>query len=250
MTMQFLDAKLGATQIPDLSPRAEAAICARALYRAGYNDFNFGHLTFKQPDETFLILPAEVGWSEARPEQLLRIDIDANLVEGTGTVVPPIILHLEYHRLHPECVWTLHHHPEYATIWAAIGRIPGQYSQKGADLTEVIGLYDDFEGAVGETDIARAAAKAMGDKKAVLLRNHGVFVAGDDVRQVFGRATSLEGRCKVAWRVEAAGGGQEMPEYGLKSLIELDREHFNGRLPGLWEWAVRNELAADPTLLG
>jgi ribulose-5-phosphate 4-epimerase/fuculose-1-phosphate aldolase len=250
MSLAFLDAARGATLIPELSPRAELALLARALYRVGYDDFNIGHMTYKQPDDTFLILPAEFGWDEARPEDLLRVDMDANILEGAGTVTPPIVLHMEYHKLHPDCIWTVHQHPRYATVWAAVGRIPKAYAQKGTELGDQIGLYDDYEGSVEGIDAARAAAVAVGDKKAVLLRNHGVFVVGDDVRQVFSRAVSLEVRCRVAWHVEAIGGGREMPEYGQRALVELGQKKLGNRAPGLWEWAVRRELRADPTLLG
>jgi ribulose-5-phosphate 4-epimerase/fuculose-1-phosphate aldolase len=235
--------------IPELSPRAEVALLARALFREGYDDGIFGHMTYRQPDDTFLILPAEFGWNEARPDDILRIDIDANVLEGSGTVTPPIILHLEYHKLHTKCIWTVHQHPRYATVWSALGRIPPVYSQKGASLGDSIGLYDDYEGSVEGRDAARSAAAAVGDKTAVLLRNHGVFVVGDDVRQVFGRAVNLEGRCRIAWQVEAVGGGREMPEYGQQALRELSKRAFNGRSPGMWEWAVRRELRADPTLM-
>jgi L-fuculose-phosphate aldolase len=249
LSVAFVDEHRGAKSIPGLTPRAEIALLARALYRAGYSDGNAGHMTYRQPDNTFLVLSSDFGWDEARPEDTLRIDGEGNVVEGSGSVTPAIRLHLEYHRLHPACVWTVHQHPQYATVWSALGRIPPVYSQKGATFGDEIGLYDDYEGSVDGEVSARAAAEAIGDHTATLLRNHGVFVVGDDVRQVIGRAVALEGRARMAWHVEAIGNGREMPESGQQALVTLSRKHFQGRIPGLWEWSVRRELRADPTLL-
>ncbi|GJM36953.1 MAG: hypothetical protein DHS20C19_03200 [Acidimicrobiales bacterium] len=234
--------------LPPLSPRVEVALLARALFRQGYNDFNTGHMTYRQRDDTFLVLDSGVGWNEQRPSDVVSVDADGNRLEGAGEVTPAIILHLEYHKLHEDCIWTVHQHPEYATIWAAAGRIPSVYSQRGASLLEDIGLYEEYEGGVDEWPAANAAARAIGEKKAVLLRNHGVFVAGSDVAQVFSRCVALENRCRVAWRVEALGGGMEMPEPAQRSLLAVNRDRFGFRSPGLWEWAVRQELREDPTL--
>jgi ribulose-5-phosphate 4-epimerase/fuculose-1-phosphate aldolase len=249
MALRFLDVAEASRTIPDLTPEAQVAVLARALYREGYNDSNTGHLTFRQPDDTFLVLAAGFGWDEARPEHVIRIDVDAKKLEGDGEVIPPIILHLEYHRLHPECVWTVHQHPLFSTVWATVGRIPPVYYQKAMGVGGRIGLYDDYEGGVQDADAARSAAEAVGDATATLLRNHGVFVVGDDVRQMYARATALEGRSRMAWYVETLGGGREMPEYGQRALADASAK-MGGRGAGRWEWAVRRELRDDPSLLG
>ncbi len=249
MQVAFVNAERGATLIPELPPAAQVAILARSLHREGWNEGNSGHMTFRQPDGSFLVLSGDYGWDEARPEDILRIDIDGNVVDGDGSVTPAIILHLEYHRLHHGCMWTVHQHPRFATVWAALGRIPPAYHQQGAGLGEGIGLYDDYEGNVSESRAAQAAAAAIGDHTAVLLRNHGAFVVGDDVRQVFSRAYALELRCRLAWHVEAVGPGRPMPEMAQRSIVDAVERVFAGRAPGLWEWAVRRELRADPTLL-
>jgi L-fuculose-phosphate aldolase len=238
MTMEFVDVARGSRLIPTLSPHAEVAVLARALYRDGWDEGNTGHMTYRQPDDTFLVLCSDYGWDEARPEQILQIDLEGNVLAG------------EYHKLHAECMWTVHQHPRFATIWAALGRIPRVYHQKGASIDEQIAMYEDFEGIVSEPQAARAAAAAVDENKPiVLLRNHGAFVVGDDIRQVYSRAHALELRCRLAWYVEAVGPGRAMPDDARRAVAEITERRFEGRAPGLWEWAVRRELRLDPTLL-
>ena len=119
---------LGATV--ELTPRAEIAILARALYREGWDDHDVGHITYRQEDDTLLTLPVERGWDEVQAGDILRMDADGNLLEGIGGITPPILLHLEFHRAQPGTNVTVHQHPRYATIWTAAGRVPPPYDQR------------------------------------------------------------------------------------------------------------------------
>src|ERR1700722_10773491 len=137
-----------------LTPQAELALLARTLYTIGYDDgTNNGHLTYRQPGDTFLTLPDGLGWNEVRASDVIRIDIDGNTVEGENDARPPIILHLEFHRARPGSNVTVHHHPRFATVWSAAGRIPPAYDQVSAWVPEEeMVLYDDYEGGVRLTE--------------------------------------------------------------------------------------------------
>jgi len=78
--------------LPALRPRAEIAILARALYREGWDDHNVGHITYRQPGEVLLTLPVERGWDEVRASNIVAMDADGNVIEGAGTITPPILL--------------------------------------------------------------------------------------------------------------------------------------------------------------
>ena len=46
-----------APAFPELTAAQELALLARILYREGYNDHLAGHITYRQPDGTFLVNP-------------------------------------------------------------------------------------------------------------------------------------------------------------------------------------------------
>ncbi len=235
--------------MPDLTPRAELVLLARALHRDGWDDPIVGHITYRQPDDTFLALPKERGWDEVRPEDVLRIDLDGNQLEGPGTVNSAILLHLEFHRARPGCHVTVHQHPRFTTIWSAAGRIPPVYDSRAAFVPdEDISFYDDYEGGVHQVDAARAAVAGMGDSNCAILRNHGAFIVGESMAQTYSRALSLEWRCRQAWYVEAIGAKNVMPDVG-QDFFRNSYQTKGGVQPNLWPWAVRRELRADPSLL-
>jgi L-fuculose-phosphate aldolase len=234
---------------PQLSPHAELAILARALDRMGFDDYMVGHMTYRQPDDTLLTLPLELGWDEVTASDVIRIDESGHILEGRWTVTPAIVLHLEFHRVHPGCKVTIHQHPRYGTIWSTTGRIPPAYDQRSCALSDKqIAVYDDYEGPVDNLDATRAAVAAIGDANCALLRNHGVFLVGDSIEQSYSNAVALEWRCRQAWLAERIEGARTVPEQGRR-MVEEYTEAIGGIAPGLWEWAVRRELGPPGSVI-
>jgi L-fuculose-phosphate aldolase len=241
--MAMVDVGLGRHGVGELSPQAELALLARILWREGYDDHQVGHMTYRLADDTFLTLPHELGWNEVCASDVLRMDAEGRLLEGRWSVPPPIILHTEYHKAKPATNVTLHHHPRFATIWSVAGELPPVFDQLSAMLPDsAYVLYDDYDGTAEQLEAVRRMVAAIGDARCALLRNHGVFVVGDNIEQAYLNALSLEWRCRQAWMVRALGtGGRPMPDAGRRA-IEHGIARFNGTSPGKWEWAVRREL--------
>ena len=233
--------------IPDLSPREELVLLARALWREGYNDHLAGHITHNLGDGTLLCNPWLLTWEEIRPEHVLRITLDGELVEGDWPVPLGIPLHLELHKLREDIAWAVHNHPLYGTVWADMGEIPPILDQSSALGGGTLALVDEYEGPVNDPNSARRAVEQMGDAAMALLAGHGVFVVGNSARAVHQRAVALEQRCQHAWYARAAGGSgtSRVPQ----SFIDLVSRGNGEGFIGFWEAAVRAELVADPTLL-
>jgi L-fuculose-phosphate aldolase len=235
-----------APALPPLTPQAEVALLARMLFREGYDDHLAGHITYRQPDDTLLVNPWGLTWDEVRASDIMRIDLDGNVLEGKWTVTPAIPLHLELHKARHDAAVAVHNHSRWGTIWANLQRIPAVYDQTSAMVPGDPALYDDFNGSVNEVDNAKACVEALGDARMALLANHGVFVVGTDIAQAHHRAVVLEWRCRQAWHVEALGDGVPVkPEVFEKFSAPFDFVSF----PGLFEAMARRELRADPSIL-
>ena len=229
---------------PDLRPEVEFVVLLRALLRVGYEDAIAGHATVRQPDGTLCVNPHGFTWSEVGPDDVMRIDVDGNVVAGRWSVTPAIELHLALHRARPATNVAIHNHPRWGTTWSAMRRVPPAYDQTSAGL-ETIVLVDEYGGTVTEVASAEAAIAAMGDAEIALLASHGVLVLGEDVGTAFRRARSLEYRSRMAWQVEAGGGGATLDEsVGAQILGAIGR----ATRPITWDAAVRRELREDPGL--
>lgn len=231
--------------LPDLTPRQELVLLARTLWREGYDDHLAGHITYRQPDGTLLCNPWLLLWEELRPEDVLRIDPDGNVLEGDWPVPLGIPLHLALHQARDDVTVAVHHHPRFGTVWADAQRLPGCFDQSSALGGGELVLMDEYDGPVNDRGSAARAVAAMGHADLALLANHGVFVLAGSVRAAHQRAVALEQRCRHAWQVEALGGGRELPEPARSLFAGSDGEGFIG----FWEAMARRELRLDPTLL-
>lgn len=68
--------------IPDMTAAEELVLLARCLWSEGYNDHLAGHITVNMGDGTLMCNPWLITWDELRPSQVIRIDLDGNVVEG------------------------------------------------------------------------------------------------------------------------------------------------------------------------
>lgn len=234
--------------IPVLNLRQQVVLLARTLWREGYNDHLAGHITVNLHDGTLLCNPWLLLWNEFRTRDVIRIDLDGNVVEGDWPVPPGIPLHLELHKARPDVEVAMHNHPLYGTVWADLGEVPPILDQSSALGGGELVLVRDYGGSVDDRGSAAEAVAAMGTADLALLGGHGVFVIGRSVRAVHQRAVALEQRCQHAWHVRAAGGDlskSPVPDWYLDRMRASDGDKFIG----FWEAMVRQELVADPTLL-
>jgi L-ribulose-5-phosphate 4-epimerase len=233
--------------MPDLTPREELVLLARTLWREGYNDHLAGHITYNLGDGTLLCNPWLVTWNELWPRQVIRIDLEGQVVEGDWPAPLGIPLHLQLHKLRPGTAWAMHNHPLYGTVWSDMREVPPAMDQSsslgGGDLV----LVSEYGGAVNDAYSARSAVEAMGDADLALLAGHGVFVLGGSARAIHQRAVALEQRCQRGWHIRAAGAQlvSPLPQSYTDRMRAGDGEGFLG----FWEAMVRQELRAEPSLL-
>ena len=233
--------------IPDLSPAEELVVLARTLWREGYDDHLAGHITIAVGDGTLWCNPWLLTWAELLPQQVIRIDLEGEVVEGDWPVPLGIPLHLALHRARPDVGVAVHSHPRFGVVWADAARVPPVLDQSSALGGGELVLVDEYGGTVDARDAADSAIEAIGEADLALLAGHGVLVIGASVRAAHQRAVALEQRCERAWQVQALVDGpltSPLPDSFRGAMVRSDGTRFHG----FWEAAVRAELRADPDL--
>lgn len=232
--------------IPELTERQELALLCRALHREGYDDHIAGHITLAQADGTFLVNPWELAWDELTASDIIRVDGSGKVVEGDWNVTPAIGLHLAVHQRRHNLRVVIHNHSRWGSVWSAMARIPPVYDQTSGHVDEDPALYDEYAGTVDGAAEAQAAAEALGQGKWALLKNHGVFIVAENLRQAHLRAITLEHRCRLAWHVEVLGEGQPITNPDSLRVAQMsDPLGF----PFLWEAMARREIRLDKSVL-
>jgi ribulose-5-phosphate 4-epimerase/fuculose-1-phosphate aldolase len=230
-----------------LSPAAQLALLARTLFHEGYDEHTAGHISYRTPTGDLLVTP-DLAWDEVRASDILEMSPAGEVIKGNRPVPPGIPVHFELHARRPDVGVVVHNHPQWATVWAGIGRVPDVYDQLSAMIVEEPIFVDEYPGAPASEGTGARIAELVGSANLVLLANHGVLVAGRTIEEAHLRCISLERRCSLAWRVEAIGKGRPMDRAASKALATFVDTRYGG-WPGVFAAMCRREIRRDPSVL-
>ena len=168
---------------------------AAAFRMAAAMELNEGicnHFSVALPGETerYLINPYGVHWSEMRPEHLLLIDGDGQVIEGDGEVEATArFIHVAAHRANPRHAAVLHTHMYYATALTMLqGARLEMAHQSACRFHDRVIYVEEFGGlADDEAEGESIASSARNDPHADIffLAHHGVTVCGPTVAEAF-----------------------------------------------------------------
>lgn len=180
----------------------------RLFGRFGFDEGVAGHITARDPEhtDTFWVNPFGVSFSHVRVSDLIRVDERGEVVEGDASVNrAAFAIHSQVHAARPDVVAAAHAHSVYGKAWSALGRLLDPLTQDACTFYGDHGLFDDYTGVVLELDEGKRIAAALGDHKAVILRNHGNLTVGQTVDEAAWTFITMERTCQAQLLAEAAG---------------------------------------------
>ena len=161
----------------------------RMLERAGYIDHN-GHASARRDGGTFYINSGASVRGALTAGDIVTVDLDGALVEGSAK--PPLEFHIhsEIYRARPDVHAVMHTHPQWSTFLTMTGvRYKPVYAQGVllGDMPVMDSVLSINTKAMGETLVEH-----LGQRPAVLLKAHGVVVVGADIVECFALAAYVE----------------------------------------------------------
>ncbi len=184
----------------EMEARRQLAACYRIFDMMGWSESIYNHITVKVPDEdgTFLINPYGLLFSEICASNLVKIDIDGNVLDGSPYPVNKagFTQHAYFHR-HLDWAHAIAHTHTTATM--AVCGLEGGLQPVNFYACNFIGqlAYHDFEGVtVREEEGARLLAN-LADKRILMLKNHGPVVLGRSLPEVFIQHWALQRACEI-----------------------------------------------------
>jgi L-fuculose-phosphate aldolase len=202
-------------------------LAGQVLVDEGQDDFTRGHISVRVPDDPgqFFMKPHSVGLDEITLANILTIDLAGNVVAGTARRHSEVHIHSEVYKARPDVACVLHTHPPYAVALSASGTPLKCFGQPSALFYDALALYDDTINLIRTPEMGARVAQRLGCGRAVLLKNHGVVVAGPSIEEVVISALMLENAAKIQMIVEAAGNPG--PEFSPRDIRQL--QHDIGR---------------------
>ena len=184
----------------------QVVLACRIIARFGHEDLTLGHASVRGPDErTVYIKRKGKALREVQPEDVIGIALD----DPDGYLTPgahlETVMHLETYLARPDVGAVIHTHPMYAiALGATVGGLE-LLSHDGLLFPDGVPVFDGTAGLVTTPQDGQAVARALGGGRAVLLRNHGILTAGEDVSWAVLTALTLERAARIQFIARTLG---------------------------------------------
>ena len=223
--------------------RVDLAACYRLIDHYGMSDMMANHISMRVPDQegAFLINAYGMMYEEITASSLIKIDVEGNILSkpdfgelNYGINRAGYVIHSAVHAARPEVACVIHTHSwaSMAVSALACGLLP--ITQTAMRFLKI--GYHDFEGVVLKEDEQASLLRDIGDKEALLLRNHGAMTVGRTVGEAFNWMHRLELSCRT--QLAAMACNTPLSEVSEQVLEETWNNYQRGtRRPyGLMEW--------------
>ncbi len=164
-----------------------------------------------------VIKPSGIRYEKLSSEDMVVVDLDGNIVEGTLKPSSDTASHLYIYRHRPNVGGIVHTHSRYATAFAALGKpIP----------CVLTAMADEFGGPIpcgrfaliGGEEIGKVVLESIGRSPAVLLKNHGVFTIGKTSIEAVKAAVMTEDAAATVWMAMQLGTPEIISTENIEKL--------------------------------
>ena len=206
--------------------RVDLAAAYRLVDHYGWTDMIFTHLSARVPgpEQHFLINPYGMMFDEVSASNLVKIDFDGNIVLSTGYDVNPagFCIHSAIHMSRDDAHAVMHLHTDDGVAVSAMadGLLP--ITQTAMIIHDQI-AYHEYEGIALDLGERERLAADIGDKLAMILRNHGTLTVGKTVSTCFLTLYVLERACSMQVRAMAGGNLRQPSADSVKTSREQGR---------------------------
>jgi ribulose-5-phosphate 4-epimerase/fuculose-1-phosphate aldolase len=193
--------------------RVQLAACYRIFALLGWTELIYNHVTVRVPgpQRHFLINPFGLRYDEVTASNLVRIDLEGRKVDGEA-----------------HCVMHTHTTAGSAVACSEAGLSWDNFYS--AQLHERV-AYHDFEGITVHPDEGPRVLRSIGDRPAVILRNHGLLSWGATIPMAFAVLWTLQRACEIQVAGAALGPTRAVPE-AVRRRASADALQFDPRYGG------------------
>jgi len=213
--------------------RQQLAACYRIFAMLGWTEMIYNHITLRLPasvtgdEKHFLINPFGLHYSEVTASNLVKIDLQGRVLDGSRFPVNPagFTVHAALHAGIEGAHCVMHTH---TTAGVAVACLQGGLQQTNfysAQLHDMV-AYHAFEGITIHAEEAPRLLKSIGDKPAVILRNHGLLAWGQTLAQTFAILWTLQRACEIQMATLSMGAAIPVPE-AIAQKCTRDALQFN-----------------------
>ena len=254
-------APLASVEIPSLKGkvseeewkvRVDLAAAYRMVAHYGWDDLIFTHLSARVPgpEHHFLLNPYNLMFEEVTASSLVKVDMNGHAVGETPFITNSagFTIHSALHMARPDAQAVMHLHTPHGQAVSAHGEGLLPLTQTAMLIRDDV-AYHDYEGVAVDLDERERLVADIGDKGAMLLRNHGTLTVGDTVGEAFVKLYFLERACEAQILALSAGDNVNNPPQGSPEVTAAQGKMGLKLAAGALAWPalLRKAYRLDPS---
>lgn len=205
------------------------------LYKHNLVIFTWGNVSGKSDDGKYIaIKPSGVAYEILKPQDIVILDTEGNIVEGNLNPSSDTPTHIELYRAFPKVKGICHTHSNYATSFAQAGKTIDAFGTTQADyfygnipctrcLTQEE-TENDYEKNTGKVIAQTFSNLDYMAIPGVLVKQHGVFTWGNTAYNAVHHAIVMEELAKMNYQtIQLNSGDNKLPQYTLNK--HYNRKH-------------------------
>jgi ribulose-5-phosphate 4-epimerase/fuculose-1-phosphate aldolase len=247
-------------KLRDRTYRHQVATACRAIAASGYGDVTMGHVSIFDRDRGLMYIKRkglgldEIEWTDV----LVHPIEDDDALHTTPMMHFEASMHTEVYKARDDVNSVIHSHPPYAIAMGATEASLQMVNHDAVMFAEHgVPAIDDHD-LITTSEQGARVAKALGPARALLLRGHGVLIAGEDVRWSVRAAVCLERAIKVQMYASMLGPLRPIPadvakdffkrKYTAKKFLTIadeDKSSDGTSLDEFWDYWERSTRRND-----
>jgi ribulose-5-phosphate 4-epimerase/fuculose-1-phosphate aldolase len=203
--------------------RVDLAAAYRLVAHYGWDDLIFTHLSARVPgpEHHFLINPYNLMFEEITASSLVKIDTDGHPVMETPYLTNPagFTIHSAIHMAREDAQAVLHLHTPHGQAVSAMSEGLLPHTQTAMIAKHNV-AYHDYEGIATDLEERERLVEDLGERHAMILRNHGTLTVGETVADAFLRMYFLERACEAqVYMLSAGRENLNTPPQGVEEKV-------------------------------
>jgi L-fuculose-phosphate aldolase len=199
------------------------------MVQQGLTVGTWGNVSIRDAETGLIyITPSGVDYEDIQAEGIVVLNDKAETVDGSLKPSIEKEMHIAIYNAREDVNAIVHSHPIYS-------------SALGANRMELPGISEDFVQIVGDKvicteyalpgspELARNAVKALGDRNAVFLSNHGTLCVGKDLKDALRISRVVEKAAQIYILAKSIGTPHLISEENIKAMQYFARNIYGQR---------------------
>jgi len=198
----------------------------KRMWQREYVSANDGNISVRLDEKYFLVTPSGVSKGFMKPEMILKIDKDCNIVSFNKDykISSEIKMHLLIYKERPDIKSVIHSHPIYSTAFSIAGIELNKCILPESAI--LLGAVPIAPYATPSTDeVPESILPYIKNTDVIMLANHGVVTCGQNLIEAYFKLETLEHTAKITFLAMQLGNINFLNDEQVKKLMEV-REKF------------------------